>query len=122
MTTEPNDQEKRSRELADSIRRYLTALNTGGIAMTFAVAGSLADEKVNPDWTAWPIVAFVLGLTITGGSLFLAKHKALKRRDNPNRDFSNWYWRNFTYDLIALVVFVVGVGLGLWQLSCIRLS
>jgi hypothetical protein len=121
MSNDPPDQEKRSREIADKIRTYLTALNTGGIAITFGVAGSLASQKVSPAWAVWPVVGFVVGLVILGASLFLAKHKALKRRDNPNRDFTKWYWRNFTYDLLSLAAFIVAVGTGLWQLNCLRL-
>ena len=83
MSNEPPDQEKRSREIADKIRAYLTALNTGGIAITFGVAGSLASQKVRPAWTVWPVVGFVVGLILLGASLFLAKHKALKRRADP---------------------------------------
>lgn len=45
MATEPADQEQRSRDIADKIRAYLSALHTGGIAITFAVAGSLASLK-----------------------------------------------------------------------------
>lgn len=121
MSSEPPDQEKRSREIADKIRTYLTALHTGGIAITFGVAGSLASQKVNPAWAVLSVVGFAVGLVILGASLFLAKHKALKRRDDPSRDFKKWYWRNFTYDLLSLVFFIVAVGAGLWQLSCIQL-
>jgi hypothetical protein len=87
MSNESPDQEKRSREIADRIRTYLTALNTGGIAITFGVAGFLASQKVSPAWAVWPVVGFVVGLVILGASLFLAKHKALKRRDNHERRF-----------------------------------
>ena len=48
MSIEPSDQEKRSREIADKLRTYLAALNTGGIAVTFGVAGSLANHNVHP--------------------------------------------------------------------------
>ncbi|AZC72373.1 hypothetical protein [Pseudomonas chlororaphis] len=122
MSNEPPDQEKRSREVADKIRVYLTALNTGGIAITFGVAGSLVSQKVSPTWAVCPVLGFVVGLVILGVSLFLAKHKAQKRRDDPNRDFTKWYWRNFTYDLLSLGAFIAAVGLGLWQLYYLRLS
>lgn len=122
MSTEPSDQEKRSREIADKIRTYLAALHTGGIAITFAVAGSLAAQKVHPAWAVWPVSGFVLGLIVLGASLFLAKHKALKRRDDPARDFKPWYWRNFTYDLLSLIVFAAAVYVGLWRLSCVSLQ
>jgi hypothetical protein len=105
MSIEPADQEKRSQEIADKLRTYLAALNTGGIAVTFGVAGSLASQKVNPGWAVWPVFAFVVGLVILAASQFLAKHKALKRRDKPQVNFTKWYWRNFTYDLLALAAF-----------------
>lgn len=79
MTVEEHD--SRSREIADTTRRYLVALNTGGVAMTFVVAGSLAAEGVNPGWAIWPVAIFVFGLTISAISLFLAKNKALRRRN-----------------------------------------
>ena len=66
MPAESIDQEKRSQEIADKIRTYLTALNTGGIAITFGVAGSLASQKVNPSWAVWPVSVFAVGLTIVG--------------------------------------------------------
>lgn len=121
MSNEPPDQEKRSQEIADKVRTYLTALNTGGIAITFGVAGSLASQKVSPAWAVWPVASFVAGLVMLGASLFLAKHKALKRRDDPNIDFRKWYWRNFTYDLLSLTIFIVAVSIGLWQLNSLRL-
>lgn len=123
MSRESADLEKRSREVSDKLRTYLATLNTGGIAVTFGVAGSLASQKVNPGWAVWPVFTFVVGLVILAASQFLAKHKALKRRDNPQVDFSTkWYWWNFTYDLLALAAFCVAVCLGLWQLSCVRLT
>jgi phosphate/sulfate permease len=119
MSNEPPDQEKRSRETADKIRTYLTALNTGGIAVTVGVARYLASQKVSLAWAVWPVVGFVVGLVILGASLFLAKHKALKRRDNKNREFEKWYWRNFTYDLLSFAAFVVAVSILLWHLNCL---
>ena len=122
MLIEPSDQEKRSREIADKLRTYLAALNTGGIAVTFGVAGSLANHNVHPRWTVWPVAAFVVGLLILAVSHLLSKHKALKRRDNPHAHFTKWYWRNFTYDALSLLAFCVAVGLGLWELSGICLD
>ena len=107
--------EQRAREIADTTRRYLTALNTGGVAITFGVAGTLAGNGVDPAWAVCPVSIFVLGLAITAGSLFLAKHKALKRRDAaqnnaPAPDFKQWYQRNFTFEVVALLAFLVAVG------------
>lgn len=122
MATEPANQEQRSRDIADKIRAYLSALHTGGIAITFAVAGSLASQKVHPAWAILPVSGFVLGLVVLGASLFLAKHKALKRRGAPTQNFKSWYWRNFTFDLLSLVIFAASVGAGLWRLSCVTLQ
>jgi uncharacterized membrane protein YbhN (UPF0104 family) len=88
MPVKPTDQEKRSREIADKLRTYLAALNTGGIAVPFGVASSLAGLKVNPTWAVWPVSVFAFGLALLAASLLLAKHKALKRRDNPQVDFA----------------------------------
>ena len=126
MPTTVTEQEQRSRDIADTTRRYLTALNTGGIAITFGVAGTLAGRGVEPRWAIWPVAIFVLGLTITAGSLLLAKHKALKRRDAaageaPTPSFKEWYWANFTYEVLALITFLVAVGIGLWGLSSVHL-
>lgn len=122
--TDPIDHEKRSREIADSIRRLLIALNTGGIGVAFGVASSLAGHKVAPGWAAWPVSFFVCGLIVTAISLFLAKHRELKRRDKnldnlrmPN--FTKWYWQSFTWDLVALTFFVVGTIAGLIKLQCL---
>jgi hypothetical protein len=125
VTTEA-EQEQRAREIADTTRRYLTALNTGGIALTFAVAGALASEGVQPGWAVRPVAVFVLGLTITGGSLFFAKHKTFRRRNAaragaPEPDFAKWYSANFTYELLALITFLVAVIVGLWELSHLQL-
>jgi uncharacterized membrane protein YbhN (UPF0104 family) len=122
MSIEPSDQEKRSREIADKLRTYLAALNTGGIAVTFGVAGSLANHNVHPRWTVWPVGVFVFGLVLLAVSHLLAKHKALKRRDNPHAHFTKWYWRNFTYDMLSLLAFCAAVGVGLWELSGICLD
>ena len=124
---EIEENEKRSREIADTIRRYLVAINTGGIGVTFAVAGALASQKVNPGWVAWPIVFFSTGLVIVGVSLFLAKHKALKRRDakidnKQEPDFTSLLWRNFTWDCIALIIFLLGVLIGICKLNGITLK
>lgn len=122
MTVE--DHENRAREIADTTRRYLIALNTGGVAMLFAVASSLAAEDVNPGWATWPAGIFILGLTISAASLFLAKHKALKRRDAAAKngtlpDYSAWYWANFSYEILALVFFLVAAIVGLLALNCV---
>ena len=120
MTSE--EYENRALAVADTTRRYLIALNTGGVAVTFAVAGSLAAEGVNPSWAIWPVAIFVFGLVISAISLFLVKNKALKRRDAalenlPMPDYAKWYLANFSYEILTLAVFLTGVSMGLWQLG-----
>lgn len=127
MVTAGTDQEQRSREIADTTRRYLVALNTGGVGTTLAVASTLAGKGIEPGWAVWPTAVFVMGLTMTGVSLFLAKHKALKRRDAADKniyapDFRHWWWANFTYDVIALVLFVSGAVAGLCAVGGLHLS
>ena len=70
----PLDQEFRSRELADSLRKYLIGINTGGIAVVTALSKSLS-------W-APTIMCFILGIVFCGVSLFFAQYRALKRRDS----------------------------------------
>src|SRR5213592_329827 len=122
MSIEPSDQEKRSREIADKLRTYLAALNTGGIAVTFGVAGSLASHNVHPRWTVGPVVAFLVGLVILAISQLLAKHRELKRDHNRDVEFTKWYWRSFTYDALSLIAFCVAAVLGLVKLSGICLD
>ncbi len=124
---ENEDQEKRSREIADTVRRYLVAIHTGGIGITFGVVGALASNKVNPGWAAWPVAIFSMGLVVVGGSLFLAKHKAIKRRDAIGQntaapDFTACFWRNDTWDRVSLIIFLLGVLVGIWKLNGISLQ
>ena len=116
MTSEVDQHASRADATGDSIRTHLLALHTGGIGVCLATAASLVEECVDPAWVVPAGLVFAFGLVVTVGSLFLQKHKALKRRDaataskaGPN--FKTWYWRNFTWDLVALGVFCVGVTL-----------
>lgn len=121
MNVAADDQERRAREIADITRRYLIGLNTGGVALTFAVIGSLAERGVKPGWAVWPTGIFVFGLVISGVSLTLAKHRTLKRRDaaesgDPKPDFKKWYCASFSYEILTLAVFVLAVVVGLCKL------
>jgi len=121
------DQEKRSREIADTIRRYLVAIHTGGIGITFGVVGALASNKINPGWAAWPIAIFSMGLVVVGGSLSLAKYKAIQRRDalRQNKEAPNFtacLWRNDTWDRVSLIIFLLGVLVGICKLNGINLQ
>ena len=75
-TTTRQEHELRSRELADSLRNFLIAVNTGGIGAMLLTAGSLAEQKINPSWTLWPILLFIVGLLTTAWSIFAAQHRA----------------------------------------------
>ena len=124
--SDADDHERRSREIADTTRRLLVAINTGGVGATFAMAGALAGHKVSPGWAAWPAGVFIAGLVVTGVSLFLAKHRELERgkaakAGEPEPDFTAWYWRSFTWDRIALVLFVAGCVVGLWKLTTLAI-
>ncbi len=116
------DQERRSREIADAMRRYLVAINSGAILVLLGLAGALASESVSPGWAKWPIAFFVGALFVTGYSLDLAKRKALARRDayregRQQPDYDTLLKRNQTWDAFALILFIVGVGLSLYGLG-----
>jgi len=126
MTRTSEDYESRSEGIADRTRFHLAALHTGGIATTFAIAGALAAKDVAPSWNFWPVLIFAAGLVVTAASLLLAKHMALKRRDANRKtesesDFSSWYWRHFSYEIAATVLFLVAVLVGLVTLRILSL-
>lgn len=122
-----NEHEARSREVADTLRRFLIAVHTGGIGALLAVASSLAEQNIHPRWTFWPVSVFVGGLVVVGVSLRLAKDREIKRRDaaregKPEPDFSGLLWRSQTWDTVSLVLFVAGAVAGLFALSCVELK
>jgi dipeptide/tripeptide permease len=122
--SESYDYGKRADELADAMRRYLIGINTGGIAVTLTFAASIAEKGVNPAWVFWPVGLFSLGLGISGVSLLYAKHKALKRKKEVEESkeipkFDAWCQRNFTYEIITLLVFLVAAGFAVFQLRSI---
>lgn len=121
-----NEHESRSRQVADTLRRFLVAIHAGGIGSLLAVASSLAAQHVHPKWVFWPVLLFVGGLVVVGASLLLAKHREIKRRDaarkgDPEPDFTGLFWRSQTWDTVSLVLFVVGAVAGLLALSCVAL-
>ncbi|MFH0340934.1 MAG: hypothetical protein ACHBNF_02155 [Chromatiales bacterium] len=112
------DHERRSREVADTTRRFLVGVNTGGIAVTFAVATALIREGIRPKWAIFPVSFFLASLVLIGISLLLAKHRELERRDaaqggkeSPN--VTMFLWRSFFWDSFALTLFVLGAITGL---------
>jgi len=121
------EHEKRSQEVADTLRRFLVAIHTGGIGALLAVAASLVDRRVHPRWAFWPVSIFVAGLVVIGVSLILAKHREIKRRDAAQRgesqpDFTGLAWRSQTWDTLSLVLFVTAAILGLVMLSLVNLG
>ena len=122
MTSEMERHSVRADATGDSIRTHLIAMHTGGIGVSLATAAALVDDCVEPAWLVPSGLTFAFGLAVTVGSLFLQKHKALKRRDaaksgRPEPSYTRWYWRNFTWDLVALGVFCVGAYLAFCALS-----
>jgi|GEM_PF-1880092 len=122
-----NEHEARSREVADTLRRFLVAVHTGGIGALLAVASSLTEQNIHPRWAFWPVLMFVGGLVVVGASLLLAKYREIKRRDAAKEgkaepDFSGLLWRSQTWDTVSLVLFVAGALAGLLALSCVELK
>ena len=121
-----NEYEKRAQEVADSLRRFLIAIHTGGIGVILAVASSLVDEKIEPKWAFWPVLIFITGLIVVGVSLLLAKHREVKRGEAEKEgkeepDFSGFFWRSYTWDSFSLILFVIGSIVALCKLSGINL-
>ena len=121
MTKE--DHWRRSENLADSMRRYLIAINTGGVGITFAVASAMVDNKIPPGWAWPPVLFFIGGLGLVLGSLFLAKLRALDRFKAPDPDKVEfpWYMHSQPWEIASAVTFALGATIGLWQLSEIAL-
>lgn len=118
--------EARSQELADSVRRYLVAAHTGGIAVTFALAGSLASNHVHPRWAFAPVGTFTIGLILVGISMLLAQHREMKRRDarkagDTDPSFGRLWW-SWVWNWMSLATFALGVTVGLYCLSAISVG
>lgn len=121
-----NDHEARSRELADSIRGFLIAVHTGGIATVFAVASSLVNNKIHPVWAVAPIGLFVVGLVFAAVSMFLAQAREIKRRDAaaknaPAPEFKCRLWWSWTWNWLSLVVFLLATVVGLCALATLTI-
>ena len=108
------DQERRSREIADTLRRYLVGMNSGAIVVIVGLAGALASNGEKPAWAVAPIAVYVAALLMTLYSLVLAKRKALARRDayleqREQPDFKTRLRdRNETWDVCSLLAFIAG--------------
>ena len=120
------EHEKRSQEIADTTRRIAVTLNGGGIGLVFTVAANLTKDGMSTSWAIFPVSLFLTGLLFIGISLFLAKHRELKRRDDAKiniteerENFKKWYWRSFNWDMGAFLFFVAGALKGLLSLTCL---
>ncbi len=117
------EHEKRSREIADSMRRYLVLVNSGAIGITFALVGALVPFGYKPSWAVYPISFFATGLVAVGVSLMFAKHREIKRRDakenGENEPKFCWSSKSFAWDSFSLAMFIVGAFVGIDKLQCI---
>jgi hypothetical protein len=121
MGTDLDANFQRANQVADTIRTHLVAFNTGGIATALATAASLVEKCVRPAWASAPTALFAGGLVVVMISLFLQKHKAIKRAradqaGKPEPNYDGFFWRNFTYDALSLLLFCAGVGSALHAL------
>jgi hypothetical protein len=120
------EHEERSRNVADTLRRFLIAIHTGGIGALLFVASSLVEQHVHPRWTFIPVLVFVCGLVVVGVSMLLAKTREKERRDaeqkNEPKPTFTWLWHSQPWDTFSLILFVVGAVAGLIALSCIKLN
>jgi hypothetical protein len=119
---------KRSQELADATRKLVVALNTGGIALLFSVAGWLATKNVSATWAVCPAAFFIFGLVLVGLSLFVAKDRELARfkaaraGGDPEAINISWYQASFTWDLSAFAFFVLGAAIALHNLANVTVA
>lgn len=122
-----NEYEKRAQQVADTLRAFLIAINTGGVGILLAVAGSLVDHRIHPKWAVCPVLIFIAGIVVVGVSLLLAKHREIKRsdavrKDEKEPDFSGFFWRSYTWDALSLVLFVIASIFAFWKLSGINVD
>ena len=110
---------RRAEELADTTRRYLIAIHTGGIGVCFAVASSLAVSGIAPSWAWLPVAFFSMGLFTVLISLFLAKGRALARSKDPNPDTLEFppYRHSQYWDGLSAFLFICGAAAGINQVS-----
>lgn len=119
-STRAQDHENRSRAIADSLRRFLVGLHTGGIGLValFAaevITGAQNDQMIDAalDSFVGPILVFTLGLLATGYSMQLAKHRETQRRDAALAGKSDPTFplrqQSMTWEYVSLALFAAGV-------------
>jgi hypothetical protein len=113
---------ERSNELADSLRRHLALIQTGGITALLATAASFAERGVNPRWSVVPMSIFIVGIVCVAIGYFMAQHRALVRAAKVPKEVSfPWYQWGTSWNWAALLAFISGAVAALWQLSCLVL-
>ncbi len=131
MSSEPRpraadveDQEKRSREIADALRLFLTGANAGGIALVLGVIGGQTNGAGSTCWAAGAVGTFICGLAASAVSMMLAKWRAKMRREEARKgldplDKKFPRWKHSTiYEIAALLCLLGGAVAGLgWLLT-----
>lgn len=142
MPTVVEQQELRSQQLADGLRKFLGVIHTGGITALLATAGALAGHGVNPGWTMWPLLWFAIGITLVGVSMLTGQHRALRRSDvaQANSQYTEIQHpeeyiigkvaelkfpvlrQSLPYNIASLLAFLVGAISAVLALSCVVVS
>jgi hypothetical protein len=111
--------EERSEKVADQLRATLVTLAIGGVGAAYAVS----DRVVHRSYWIIAAGAFVLCLACIIRSWFVAKHRALKRRDAarakkamprfaPWGRKSSWFWDSL--GACALIAGAAVLAIGFW--------
>jgi hypothetical protein len=119
MATAADGHEERSQKIADQLRAALLALATAGVGAAYAVSDRVADRRY------WIVAAgaFVLSLACIIRSWFVAKHRALKRRDAARAkeampEFTPWGRKSsWLWDSLGACVLIAGaavLAVGVW--------
>jgi hypothetical protein len=114
--------EERSQKIADTLRALLTALATAGIGAAYAVSGQMTSRSL---WLG-AMASFVVSLACVVRSWFVAKDRALRRRDAslgpgtvPQPTFKKWSWKaSWLWDTLAAWALIVGAILLAVALAC----
>src|SRR6266853_3815153 len=113
----------RARQYGDRLRTFLTASNTGAIGILLATAGSLTGKDISPNWVTVPVSIFAGNLVIFGISLIIGEHRSLLRRRDRDAQSRMPVWKMaITWNIIVLLVFVIGIFSSVAALRSIKLS
>jgi hypothetical protein len=101
-------QEQRSQKIADALRALLTALATAGIGAAYALSQTTSHAL----WLV-SAIAFVVSLACVVRSWFVAKDRALRRRDaslgTVPLEITKWSWKSsWLWDTFAAWALIIG--------------